>query len=111
MEEQEYSGGKAIITPDDLRWRNVRSVDQFIDEACLDDPLFFEYKGHMYVTSMHFGYAICDMENEVTGKYANSDWERISPFFDGGIEEMVEYPFFDGRTMREAFDEIDFYME
>lgn len=111
MAEQEYASRKKIITPDDLLWWDVESIDQFIEGSQMDDPLFFEYKGHMYVASKLFGYAICDMENEVIGKYDNSAWERISPFFDSGIEEMVEFPFFDGRSMREAFDDIDFYME
>ena len=61
---------------------------------------YFWYDGRLYESSNTDSFGFVDMET----------CELVTPRF-GSFEESADYPFFDGRSMREAFDDIEFLAE
>ena len=88
------------LTKDELWELEAKSVEDVKDQLEDFGNYYFWYDGRLYESSDTDFFGFVDMET----------CELVTPRF-GSFEESADYPFFDGRSMREAFDDIEFLAE
>lgn len=90
---------------------DVSSIDELIFDVMQSgyEPLYIKYGDRIYCCDMMTGYAFSDTSIE-SDENPNSLWKIISDRF-GSLDNALDQRLFDGKSVREAFDEMTFYQE
>lgn len=88
---------------------SVSELADFMAEA-FGGPVYFTWNDRDFVWDGISGWLFADFSRWNTSGHPTSDWEPITPEF-SSIEEALDFPVLDGKSVRERFAECRFFVE